>query len=90
MMIHSIFQNVNETLVISIIVEFRFDVINNDSMLAMLSRKPNRDPVLQDQKVLPEDRNRPLLLREFFSHSNFEIPTELPAEIPVELLAYIS
>ena len=59
-MIHSIFQNVNKTNGISIILECRIDVINNNSMLAMPSRKPNRDPVLQDQKMLPEVRNRPL------------------------------
>ena len=32
----------------------------------------NRPRVLRDQKVLPEVRNRPLLLREFFSFSTFE------------------
>ena len=58
--------------------------------LTLIEIESHRDLVLQDQKVLPEDRNRLLLLREFCSHSNFEIPTELPAEIPVELLAYIS
>ena len=30
--------------------------------------EPNRDPVLRDQKVLPEVRNRPLLPRVFSSH----------------------
>ena len=52
--------------------------------------EPNRPRVFREQKVLPEVRNGQLLLRDFFNHSNFEIPTELPAEIPVELLAYIS
>ena len=33
--------------------------------------EPNRDPVLQDQKVFPEVRNRPLLPMEYFSHSTF-------------------
>ena len=33
--------------------------------------EPNRDPVLRDQKVFPEVRNRPLLPRDFFSHSTF-------------------
>ena len=32
----------------------------------------NRPRVLRDQKVLPEDRNRPLLLREMFSFSIFK------------------
>ena len=32
----------------------------------------NRPRVLRDQKVLPEVRNRPLLLREFFSSSIFK------------------
>ena len=32
----------------------------------------NRPRVLREQKVLPEVRNRPLLLREFFSFSTFE------------------
>ena len=32
----------------------------------------NRPRVLRDQKVLPDVRNRPLLLREFFSFSTFE------------------
>ena len=32
----------------------------------------NRPRVLRDQKVLPEVRNRPLLLREFFSFSIFK------------------
>ena len=35
--------------------------------------EPNRDLVLRDPKVLPEVRNRPLLVRELVSHSNFEI-----------------
>ena len=34
--------------------------------------EPNRDPVLQDQKVLPEVRNRLLLLRFFFNNSTFQ------------------
>ena len=33
----------------------------------------NRPRVFREQKVLPEVRNRPLLLREFFSFSIFEI-----------------
>ena len=33
--------------------------------------KPNRDPVVRDQTVLPEVRNRPLLPRGYFSHSTF-------------------
>ena len=33
--------------------------------------EPNRDPVLRDQKVFPEVRNRPLLPRDFFSNSTF-------------------
>ena len=32
----------------------------------------NRPRVLREQKVLPEVRNQPLLLREFFSFSTFE------------------
>ena len=32
----------------------------------------NRPRVLRDQKVLPEVRNQPLLLREFFSFSIFK------------------
>ena len=40
-------------------------------VLKTLKTKPNRDPVLRDQKVLPEVRNRPLLPREYFSHSTF-------------------
>ena len=54
----------------------------------------NRPGALRDQKVLPEVRNRPLLLREFFSSSNFELPAEIPfessAEIPPESPAEIS
>ena len=38
--------------------------------------EPNRHPVLRDQKVLPEVRNEPLLLREIISHSTFEIPSK--------------
>ena len=32
----------------------------------------NRPRVLREQKVLPEVRNQPLLLRDFFSSSTFE------------------
>jgi len=33
--------------------------------------EPNRDPVFQDQKVIPEVRDQQLLLRVVFSHSTF-------------------
>ena len=36
--------------------------------------EPNRDLVLRDQKVLPEVRNRLLLLRDFTSYSTFRNP----------------
>ena len=36
-------------------------------------KKPNRIPVLRDQKVLPEVRNRSLLVRDLVSYSNSEI-----------------
>ena len=37
-----------------------------------VSSESNRPRVLQDQKVLPEVRNRPLLLRDFFGSSTFK------------------
>ena len=36
-------------------------------------KKPNRIPVLRDQKVLPEVRNRSLLVRDLVSYSNSEM-----------------
>ena len=69
-MIHSIFQNVHKTNEISIILECRIDVIKNNSMLAMPSRyeiAPNRDPVLQDQKVFELIWNLRLLHVQLFT-----------------------
>ena len=39
--------------------------------ISQSANQPNRDPVVRDQKVFPEVRNRPLLPRDFFSHSTF-------------------
>ena len=53
----------------------------------------NRPRVLREQKVLPEVRNRPLLLREFFSFCNLRKiapnpmgdPSVLPIQSPIYL-----
>ena len=39
--------------------------------ISQSANQPNRDPVVRDQKVLPEVRNRPLLPRDFCRHSTF-------------------
>ena len=56
-------------------------------------RPANRDPVLQDQKVLPEIRNRQLLLRVFSVIQSTEISLEIPFELSpygiTYLLAYV-
>ena len=41
--------------------------------ISQSANQPNRDPVVRDQKVLPEVRNRPLLPRDFCRHSTFRI-----------------
>ena len=73
-MMPSIYQNAYKTNGISIILECQIDVINNNSMLAMPSQyetEPDRDLVLQDQKVLPDVTKLPLLLRVLFSHQTY-------------------
>ena len=52
----------------------------------------NRPRVLRDQKVLPEVRNRPLLLREFSAFQSAKIgmnpigdPSVLPTQFPIYL-----
>ena len=40
--------------------------------ISQSANQPNRDPVVRDQKVLPEVRNRPLLPRDFCRHSTFQ------------------
>ena len=87
-MMPSIYQNANKTNGISIILECQIDVINNNSMLAMPSHyetEPDRDLVLQDQKVLPDVTKQPLLLRVFSAIKPMEIPTKLPLEWSPEL-----
>ena len=54
-----------------------------------IKKYANRDPVLQDQKVFPEVRNRSLLLRDFVSHSTSRNSVEIPFEIPLEILLAI-
>ena len=80
-MILSSLKNVNKTKGISMILDVSIGVteqnVNKTKGISMILNvslgvmEPNRDPVLQDQKVLPEVRNRPLLPREYFSHSTF-------------------
>ena len=49
----------------------------------------NRDPVLQDQKVLPEIRNRPFLLRDFLVIQSTEIPLEIHFELSPYVIKYV-
>ena len=44
---------------------------NPSRTLNFSTKQPNRDPVIRDQKVLPEVRNRPLLPRDWSIYSTF-------------------
>ena len=46
--------------------------------------------MLRDQKVPPEVRNRPLLVRVFSAIQPFEIPLEIPPETPSGILFELS
>ena len=50
----------------------RMQNVSSHVVRETVGSESNRPRVLREQKVLPEVRNRPLLLREFFSFSTFE------------------
>ena len=58
-------------------------------MDTLKSVQANRDPVLQDQQVLPEIRNRQLLLRVFSVIRSTEISLETPVELSPYVITYL-
>ena len=79
-MMPSIYQNAYKTNGISIILECQIDVINNNSMRPMPSQhetEPDRDPVLQSQKVKILIRIIKEKCTLFECRQNIEILTEL-------------
>ena len=59
------FQNVYKTYGITMILVCQPISQWANASIRQSANQPNRDPVVRDQKVLPEVRNRPLLPRDF-------------------------